>query len=305
MLPAMLSKANSDSAFRAKVDASALRVLIAKQRLGLVAGGIATAANGNRLFVAEHTAKHGINLFTRTGSTWSAPTQIDADTARTPALTRLPGTAGVEIAKVTPAARVAVAAYEPGQGALSWTNLGGVPTSPPGVAAASGGRVAVAVRNGVWGVSVRDHTSSGWSSWAKLGGAFDGTAPTLTYLPNGDLAVYALAQTQVVSRDVRHAGKWSGWSSLGTVSDSGLASAVNTSSGATDLFARGRNETLVVRNVSSGGWSAVSGVRPVVTPTATRAPGVITVVTEVRTGWLRLATHTSSGWSSWTLLPFD
>ena len=80
---------------------------------------------------------------------------------------------------------------------------------------------------------------------------------------------------------------------------------MNTSSGATDLFARGRNETLVVRKVGSGGWSAVSGVRPVATPTATRAPGVITVIAELRTGRLRLATHTSSGWSSWALLPFD
>jgi hypothetical protein len=306
MVPAMLSKANSDSSFRAKVDASALRVLIAKQRLGLVAGGIAAAANGSRLFVAEQTAKHGIDLYTRTGSSWSGPTQIDTDAARTPAVARLPGTAGIEIAKVTAAARVAVAAYLPGQTSAAWMNIGGVPTSPPAVAAASGGRVAVAVRNAAWGISVRDHTSSGgWGAWTKLGGAFDGTAPTLTYLPSGDLAVYALAQTQVVSRNVRHAGKWSGWSSLGAVGDSGIASAINTSSGATDLFARGHNETLVVRNVSSGGWSTVSGVRPVVTPAATRAPGVISVVAEVRTGRLRMATHTSSGWSSWALLPFD
>ena len=305
MVPAMLSKANSDSSFRAKVDASALRVLIAKQRRGLVAGGIATAANGSRLFVAEHTAKHGIDLYTRNGSTWSGPTQIDTDTARTPAMTRLPGTAGVEIAKVTTAGRVAVAAYQPGQSSVSWTAIGGVPTSPPGVAAASGGRVAVAVRNGGWGISVRDRTSSGWGAWTKLGGAFDGTAPTLTYLPNGDLAVYALAQTQAVDRNVRHAGKWSGWSSLGVVGESGLAAAINTASGSTDLFARGHNETLVTRRVGSGGWSTLSGVRPAATPTATRAPGVVTVVAEMRTGRLRLATHTSSGWSSWALLPFD
>jgi len=305
MVPAMLSKANSDSSFRAKVDASALRVVIAKQRLGLVAGGVSAAANGSRLFVAEQTAKHGIDLYTRNGSTWSGPTRIDTDTARTPAITRLPGTAGIEIAKVTAAARVAVAAYQPGQSSVSWTSVGGVPTSPPAVAAATGGRVAVAVRNGSWGISVRDRTESGWGAWAKLGGAFDGTAPALTYLPNGDLAVDALGQTQVVSRNVRHAGKWSGWSSQGSVGESGITAAMNTSSGATDLFARGRNETLVVRKVGSGGWSAVSGVRPVATPTATRAPGVITVIAELRTGRLRLATHTSSGWSSWALLPFD
>src|SRR3954447_24065195 len=305
MVPAMLSKANSDSAFRAKVDASALRVLIAKQRLGLVAGGISAAVNGNRLFVAEQTAKHGIDLYTRSGSTWSGPTRIDTDAARTPAITRLPGTAGIEIAKVTAAARVAVAAYQPGQSSVSWTSVGGVPTSPPAVAAASGGRVAVAVRNGSWGISVRDRTAGGWGAWAKLGGAFDGTAPALTYLPNGDLAVYAVGQTQVVFRNVRHAGKWSGWSAQGSVGDSGISAAINTSSGVTDLFARGRNETLVARKVGSGGWSAVSGVRPVATPTATRAPGVVTIIAEVRTGRLRLATHTSSGWSSWALLPFD
>src|SRR4051812_13031095 len=159
MVPAMLSKANSSSSFRARVDASALRVLIAKQRVGVVVGGIAAAANGNRLFVAEQTAKHGIDLYTRTGSTWSGRTRIDTDSARTPAISRLPGTAGIEIAKVTAAARVAVASYQPGQSAPSWTNVGGVPTSPPAVAAANGGRVAVAVRNGSWGISVRDRTA--------------------------------------------------------------------------------------------------------------------------------------------------
>src|SRR3954468_17664431 len=306
MVPAMLSKANSDSSFRAKVDASALRVLIAKQRLGLVAGGIAAAANGSRLFVAEQTARHGIDLYTRSGGTWSGPMQIATDAGRAPALTRLPGTAGVEVAKVTTAARVAVARYLPGQSSPSWTSVGGTPTSPPGVAAAAGGRVAVAVRNGTWGISVRDFTpAGGWSGWAKLGGAFDGTAPALTYLPNGDLAVYALAQTQAVLRDVRHAGRWSGWSSLGTVGDSGIAAAINTASGATNLYARGRNETLVTRKVGSGSWSTLSGVRPVATPTATRAPGVVTVIAEVRTGRLRLAANTSSGWSSWALPPFD
>src|SRR4051794_1800017 len=306
MVPAMLSKANSDSSFRTKVDASALSVLIPKQRVGVVAGGIAAAANGSRLFVAEQTAKHGLDLYTRSGSSWSGPKQIATDAGRAPALTRLPGTAGVELAKVTTAARVAVARYLPGQSSLSWTGVGGTPTSPPAVAAAPGGRIAVAVRNGTWGVSVRDFTpAGGWSGWAKLGGAFDGTAPALTYLPNGDLAVYALAQTQVVLRNVRHAGKWSGWSSLGTVGDSGIAGAINTTSGATNLYARGRNETLVTRKVGSGSWSTLSGVRPVATPTATRAPGVITVIAEARTGRLRLATNTSSGWSSWALLPFD
>ena len=306
MVPAMLSRANSDSSFRAKVDASALRVLIAKQRVGVVAGGIATAANGNRLFVAEQTAKHGIDLYTRSGNSWSAPTHIDSDAARTPALVRLPGTAGIEVAKVTAANRVAVAAYQPGQSSLSWQHLGGTPTSPPAVATAGGGRLAVAVRNASWGISVRDFTpAGGWSGWTSLGGAFDGTAPALTYLPSGDLAVYALAQTQVVFRNVRHAGKWSGWSSQGSVGDSGIAAAINTASGATSLYARGRNETLVERKVGSGGWSAVAGVRPVAGPTATRAPGVITVIAEVRSGLLRLATRTSSGWSSWTTLPFD
>ena len=306
MVPAMVARANSSSSFRAKVDASALRVLIAKQRVGVVAGGIAAAANGSRLFVAEQTAKHGIDLYTRTGGSWSAPKQIATDAGRAPALTRLPGTAGVEVAKVTTAGRVAVAGYKPGQSSVSWTSVGGVPTSPPAVAAAPGGRIAVAVRNGAWGISVRDFTpAGGWSGWAKLGGAFDGTAPALTYLPNGDLAVYALAQTQAVLRNVRHAGRWSGWSSQGSVGDSGIAAAINTASGATTLFARGRNETLVTRKVGSGGWSTLSGVRPAATPTATRAPGVITVVAETRTGRLRLATNTSSGWSSWALLPFD
>src|SRR5207248_240124 len=129
------------------------------------------AANGNNLFVAEQTPAHTIDLYTRTAGAWSGPVQIGKYSARTPALARVPGSPGIEVAKVTTAARVAVASYRPGQTSLSWQRLGGVPTSPPAVAAASGGRVAVAVRNGSWGLSVRSFTvSGGWSGWKSLGG---------------------------------------------------------------------------------------------------------------------------------------
>jgi beta-N-acetylhexosaminidase len=307
MVPAMLSKAKSDSSFRAKVDASALRVLVAKQRRGVLTGGVAAAANGNRLFVAEQTAGHAINLYTRTSGTWSGPVEIGKNAARTPALTALPGTAGVEVAKVTDARRVAIASYRPGQTSLSWQHLGGTPTSAPAVAAAGGGRLDVAVRNGSWGLSVRDYRpGAGWSGWTSLGGAFADAAPALVYQPSGDLAAFALAQTQVVYRNIRHNGGWSGWTSLGTVGDSGLASAVNAATGTVGLFARGRNEALLERKVGSTTWPVVGGIRPVANPTAARTSGTTTtVIAEGRDGRLHIADRTSSGWGAWSTLPFD
>jgi hypothetical protein len=307
IVPAMLSKAKSDSAFRAKVDASALRVLIAKQRHGVLGGGLAAAANGNRMFVAEQTTRHTIDLYTRTSGTWSGPTQIAADAARATAIARLPGTTGIEVARVTAAARVAVASYVPGQTSMSWQHLGGTPTSPPAVAAASGGRLAVAVRNKSWGVSVRDfRPGAGWSGWTSLGGAFGDTAPALTYLPSGDLVAYAVGQTQVVFRNVRHNGQWSGWSARGSVGESGLAAAVNATTGEVSLFARGSNESLREQRPGSTSWLRVSGIRPVTTPAAAHtSSSTTTVVVEARNGKLYQGGRSSSGWSSWTLLPFD
>ena len=213
MVPAMLSKANSDSSFRAKVDASALRVLIAKQRVGLVAGGIAAAANGSHAVRggADREARHRpLHPFRQQHG--RVRRRSTATGAATPALTPAARHRGVEGRRrrlrrhgspLPPIGR--------GSRRVSWTNVGGVPTSPPAVAAAHGGRAAVAVRNGTWGISVRDHTRQrlerAGPSWAARS-----TAPRrrCTYLPNGDLVVYALAQTQVVLRNVRHAGKWSG-----------------------------------------------------------------------------------------------
>ena len=307
MVPAMLSKANSDSSFRAQVDASALKVLIAKQRHGLLAGGFAAAANGNRLFLAEQSQGHAVELYTRTAGTWAGPVQIGTDSARTPALTKLPGTAGVEVARVTAAGQVAVAAYQPGQSSPPWRYLGGTPTSPPAVAAANDGRLAVAVRNSAWGLSVRTYTpSGGWAGWKPLGGAFADTAPALVYRPTGDLAAYALGQTQVVYRNVLHQGSWSGWAPLGSVGDSGLAAVFDTSSGTVTLLARGRNASLREERSGSTTWNVVTWVRPVTSPAAARISSTTTTaIAEGRDGKLHIGERTSSGWGHVTTLPFD
>lgn len=305
MASALLSRASSDAKFRAKVDAACLRVLLAKQRAGLVAGTIAMAAETTRLYLAEQTSAHHVTVAVRDGSGWSAPVDLGGGSARAPALAALPG-GGVEVARVSGTGSVAVRSYVPGGASGSWQGLGGTATSAPAVAVSGSGRIAVAARLGDGRLHLREYVpGSGWSAWSSLGGAFTGNAPALTFLRSGDLAAYDVGQTQVTYRKIRHAGSWSRWVSVGGVADSGLALAT-TGNGGVTLLTRASNDTL--RSLTSGtsGWQLVAGARPAAAPGAAQtAPDVTTAVIEGTDGKLHLADRSGSTWSGWTLLPFD
>jgi beta-N-acetylhexosaminidase len=305
MATALLSRASSDARFRAKVDAACLRVLIAKQRLGLVAGAVAAAADSSRLYLAEQTATHHVTVAVRDRNGWSAPVDLGGGSARAPALAALPG-GGVEVARVSGSRSVAVRTYVPGGASSSWQDIGGTATSPPTVAVDAHGRIAVAARFGDGRLHLREHVpGSGWGAWSSLGGAFTAGAPALTFLPSGDLAAYDVGQTQIVYRKIRHGGSWSGWSSLAGVADSGLAVAA-ASSGDISLLTRGSNETLQLLTSGTSGWHPVAGARPAGAPAAAQtAADVLTVVLEGTDGKLHLATRSGSTWSAWSVLPFD
>jgi len=305
MASALLSRAQSDTKFRAKVNAACLRVLIAKQRLGLLAGALAAAADSTRLYLAEQTTTHHVSLAVRDAGGWGAPVDLGGGSAHAPGLAALPG-GGVEVARVTRSGAVAVRSYVPGGSATSWQSLGGSAVSSAAVAVAGDGRMAVVAVFSDGKLHVRNFTPGrGWGSWSGLGGSFIDAAPALVFLPSGDLAAYAVGPTQSVYRKTRHAGSWSGWSSVGGLADSGVA-AVVAGGGDVSLLIRSSNETLRTAVVGVTRWSTVGGARPAGTPAAAQtAPGVLTVVLEGSDGKLHLATRSGATWSTWSALPFD
>ncbi|MDP9331143.1 MAG: hypothetical protein M3P11_10965 [Actinomycetota bacterium] len=307
MASALLDKANSDSRFRARVNASCLRVLIAKQRAGLLPGAIAAASSGGRLFIGEQNAGTDIGLYARDSRTWTGPISLDADTDRAPALARLPGADGVEVAEVTPSRNVAVRSYVLGDPSDTWHGIRGSATSAPGVAVSAHGRVAVAVRGRGLGVQLREYRPrAGWGTWTSLGGVAADAAPALVYTPAGDLDVFVLGPMQTIRLDVRHNGRWSGWQGLGGKADSAPVLAIDAATGAITLFVVGTHATLWQQPVGTANWRRVPHVRCVTAPAvAATASGTITVIAEGLDGRLRLARHKASGWSSWSVLPFD
>ncbi len=303
---ALLAKAGADPAFRARVDASCLRVLIAKQRAGLLAGTVATAATGGRLFAAEHTGPTGLAMYTRSGGVWSGPVPLAGSTAGRAALSPLPGGGGVEVAEVTPSGAAALLAYRPGQPPAGWSGLAATATSPPALATFRDGRMDLAVRGADRALWLREYQpGAGWGAWSSLGGGVGNAAPAAVYTPSGDLDVFVLGEPQAIYRNVRHAGRWSGWQNLGGAGLSAPAAAVDPLTAAVTVFVEGRNHTLWQQTVGVTGWTQVPGVRTVSAPAvSTPVAGNITVVVEGLDGALYLASRTGAGWTGWSRLPF-
>jgi beta-N-acetylhexosaminidase len=300
MASALLARARADATFRAQVDAACLRVLIAKEQAGLLPGAVTMTNSGEGLQVATRTARGNVLLYTRTSTGWTGPVTLAATAARPPAIAAGPGARSVELAEVSSTGAVAVRPYTPGQTA-SWTRVAGLAaTSPPAVATTSTGTVDVAVRGPGLAVWVREHRlSTGWGPWVNLGGQVDGSAPGLTHLADGDLAVFVESQAQQILERVRHAGRWQPWQDLGGDVVAGPTVAAGW------LFVEGAYSTVSTRT-GSAGWTTLATVHAVVVPTAASlGAGRIALVSEQLDGQLYLATHGPSGWSGWTKLPFD
>jgi beta-N-acetylhexosaminidase len=307
MASALLAKANSDAAFRSRVDASCLRILLAKQRAGLLGGETAMAANGDRLFVAERTRGHGVTVRVATSGQWAPAVSLGGTATQAPAIARLPHSTGVEVAEVRPSRSVAVRTYVPGGTSASWGSIGGTATSAPAVAVSAAGRVAVAVRGSALDLRLREYRpGAGWGSWTSLGSALTDVAPALAYVPGGDLDVFAVTRTQTLVRKLRHAGKWSSWQTVAGGVHSAPVVTVDPSTAAVTVFVRGHDTTLWQAVVGQHGLQRVGGATVAGTPAAAAtAASERTVVVEGLDGRLRLARWTDAGWSSWSLLAFD
>ena len=307
MASALLAKANSDKSFRARVGASCLRILLAKQRAGLLGGEVAAAANGSRLFLAERTRSGGLTVRVASSGNWAPAVSLGGAAVQAPAIARLPHSTGIEVAEVRPSRSVAVRTYVPGGTSAGWSSIGGVATSAPGVAVSNVGRVAVVARGTGLDVRLREYRpSAGWGGWTSLGGATTDVAPAVTYVPGGDLHVFAVTRTMTLLHKVRHAGKWSAWQSLGGGVHSAPVVTVDPATAALTVMVRGHDTTLWQAVVGHSGLTRVVGVAVVGTPAAAAtAASQRTVVAEGQDGRLRLARQTGSGWSGWSLLAFD
>ena len=307
MASALLDKANSDGAFRARVDASCLRILQAKQRAGLLGGQTAMAANGSRLFLAERTRGRAVTVRVATSGQWAPAASLGGTAAQAPAIARLPHSTGVELAEVRPSGAVAVRTYVPDGTSASWSSIGGAATSAPAVAVSAAGRVAVAVRGSGSDLRLREYRpGAGWAAWASLGSALTDVAPAVAYIPGGDLHVFAVTRTQTLVHKVRHAGKWSSWQSLGGGVHSAPVVTVDPSTSSITVFVRGHDTTLWQAVIGHNGLTRVAGATVVGTPAAAAtAASERTVVVTGTDGLLRLARWTDAGWSSWSTLAFD
>ena len=307
MASALLAKAGNDPSFRAKVDASCLRILVAKQRLGLLGGQLAAAANGPRFFLAERTGGHGITVRVATSGTWAPAVSLGGNAAEAPAIASLPRSTGIEVAEVRPARSVAVRTYVPHGTSASWASIGGVATSAPAVAVSAAGRVAVAVRGSGLELRLREYRpGAGWGSWISLGSALTDVAPAVVYVPGGDLHVFAVSRTNTLLHRVRHAGKWSSWQTLGGGVHSAPVVTVDPSTSAVSVLFQGHDTTMWQATLGKSGFTRAAGAVTVAAPAAAAtAAGERTVVVEGVDGLLRIAHATGSGWTGWTALAFD
>jgi beta-N-acetylhexosaminidase len=307
MASALLAKARSDASFRAKVDAACLRVLVAKQRLGLLGGELAAAANGTRFFLAERTRGHGITVRVATSGTWAPAVSVGGNAALAPAVARLAHSTGIEIAEVRPSRAVAVRTFVPGGTSAAWASIGGAATSAPAVAVSAAGRVAVVVRGSGLDLRLREYRPAhGWGRWTSLGAALTDDAPAIVYVPGGDLHVFAVSRTNTLLHKVRHAGQWSSWQSLAGGVHSAPVATVDPGSSAVSVLFRGHDTTMWQATVGQHGPTRVSGAVTVAVPAAAAtAAGERTVVVEGVDGVLRTARATASGWTGWSALAFD
>ncbi len=308
MYDAVLSEADSDSSFAALVNQAALQVLIAKEQGGLLGGTVGAAATGaGQGVVIERATDGSLAAFTESSGTWSGPVSLAGTSYYQPAATAVPGTSTTEAAVTGTTGHVYVRALTAGVPVGSWTSLGGIGTSPPGIAAESGGELAVAVRGTDHAIYVNMYTpGTGWSGYTRLGGVALAGPVGVAFTPSGDLDVFVTGTTDAVYVDTLQDGSWSGWSSLGGIVVGGPA-AVTLPGGPVQVFVQGEFGTAYVNTYSGttwSGWTSIGGVLTTSLAAAAPASGTSWVVGGGTTGLLYQDTYSAGAWSGWQQLPF-
>ena len=229
MVDAVLARAQTDPAFAAAVNASTLRVLIAKQQAGLLGGDLAAGSTSGQVSVVQRADDDSVLARDATGSGWSTPTPLGGRARYGPAAASVGG-GPIPIAVTGSNGAVYRTAYSGGASAASWQLLGGLATSTPAIASGPGS-TDVAVRGTDGALWVRSATTAGrWGTWDRIGGGL-ADAPAMTYGPDGTLVVVVTGTDQQVWQVVRRSGVWSGWVPLGGAAVGAPGLAVNRAPG--------------------------------------------------------------------------
>jgi beta-N-acetylhexosaminidase len=310
MYDAVLAEAQSDPAFATLVNQAALTVLIAKQQAGLIGGTVAAAATGaSQSSVIERANDGSTVVFTATDGTWTGPVSLAGVTYYEPAAAAVPGTSTVETAVIGTDEATWVQAFSSSAPQFSgWTSLGGLATAPPGIAATSGGQLAVAVRGTDHAIWIKTYSpATGWSAWGTIGGVALDAPIGVTYAPSGDLEVFVTGTDSSVWLRTRHDGSWLGWQDLGGIVTGGPA-AVTVPGGPIQVFAQGGAGVAYVDTYSSGSWSgwiSLGGVLDSSLAAASSGSGTSSVLGDGTNGRLWQDTYSAGSWSGWQELPFD
>lgn len=287
MATAVLARYGADATFRAGVDRSVLRVLVAKQQAGLLGGAPAVAALAGGPSLLQRAANDTLLVRDGTATGWGAPRSLGGRLRYDPAGAGRPGTGGqVSVALVGSTGHVYSAAYARGAGAVTFTDIGGAGTSAPAVAAAPT-EVSVAVRGGDGALWLRSYAGGGWGSWRSLGGLLGG-APALGYGPDGRLLAAIVGADGQAYQRVRTGTGWSAWQPLGGGLVGAPALATDPATGRLVLLGRGGDGAVWWRRgAGTGGWGAWTslGGQVAAPPAAAGTPGTaLTVLGEGLTG---------------------
>ena len=308
MYNAVLAQAQSSSSFASLVNNAALTVLIAKEQTGLTGGTAAVAAtSGGQPTVVERASGGSVVAFTQSSGTWTGPVPLSGQTGYQPAAAAIPGTTTIEAAAVGLNGLFYVQAFTPGATPPGWSSLGGSCTSPPAIAAGTGGQLAAAVRGPHNTLYVNTYApGQGWSGWASLGGQGSDAPMGVTFAPSGDLDVFVTGTAGTVYENSHHAGTWSGWMSLGGKAVGGPA-AVTVPGGPVEIFVQGPGGVVYEKSdtTSWSAWLSLGGVITTSPAAASPAAGQTFVAAGGTDGGLWQDNFSNGTWSGWQLLPFD
>lgn len=303
MVQGVLSRAASDAGFSAQVQASVLRVLIAKQQQDLIGGAAAPTSGGaGQLTVVQRADDASVVARYGSGSTWSGPSPLGGVIGAGPLAAGAPGSAVSTMAVRGTNSRTYVKQYAPGGSFAGYQDLGGATLDAPAVAVRPG-LTDVAVRGTDGALYLRSSTSPGaWGPWVRVPSNF-GDSPALGYTLSGDLIVAVTGTNQQTYVATRHGGTWSPFQSLGGVVLGPPGLSVDPSTGAVTVYQRGTNAGLYEKTAVGGTWGAwhLDGGTLASSPTATaEGSGEVAVLVLGTDGLL----YRYSRAGSFTRLPF-
>lgn len=191
----------------------------------------------------------------------------------------------------------------------SWTQLGVIGPSPPGLCSLTGGRADLVVRGSDDRVYHRSYVNGVWSSnWDSPGGhTID--SPGCAILGNS-LYIVVRGTNNVTYFDSMNLGSnsWSGWQSLLGWTAAAPVLVSTPSANRLDLILRGTNNGIYHMSFPGGvptmAWDSPGGSTPVAPVSVSDSSGFHLVVVGQDHGlWYNYLNFTTGSWSGWTSIP--